>query len=67
MTLGGRNINESSINNQPIIGDNVLISTGCKVLGNVVVGNNVNLGANSVVLNDCLSNSTYVGIPAEKK
>lgn len=40
----------------PIIGDNVLIGTGACILGNVRVGNNVKIGANSVVLTDISDN-----------
>ena len=34
----------------PDIGDNVLIAAGSKVLGNIQIDSNVNIGANSVVL-----------------
>ena len=45
------------------IGDNVTISAGAKVLGNITINSNVNIGANSVVLNTVPSYSTVVGIP----
>ena len=34
----------------PVIGDNVFIGSGAKVLGNIKVGNNVHIGANAVVV-----------------
>ena len=49
----------------PIIGDNVVIATGAKILGNVKVGNNVFVGANSVVINDIPDNAVVGGIPAK--
>lgn len=49
----------------PVIGDGVLLGAGCKVLGSVHIGDNVKVGANSVVLCDIPSNSTAVGMPAK--
>ena len=46
-----------------IIGDDVFIGAGAKVLG-VTVGDNVIIGANSVVIKDVLSNCTVAGNPA---
>lgn len=48
----------------PTIGDNVLIGTGAKILGNIFIGDNSKIGANAVVLQDVPSNHTAVGIPA---
>lgn len=48
----------------PVIGDNVFIGVGARILGNVKVGNNVKIGANAVVLHDIPDNCTVVGIPA---
>jgi serine O-acetyltransferase len=36
----------------PILGDNVYVGSGAKVLGNVRIGNNVRIGANAVVMTD---------------
>lgn len=49
----------------PIIGDNVVIFAGAKVVGNVHIGNNVVIGANAVVLNDVPDNAVVAGIPAK--
>lgn len=46
------------------IGDNVILFAGSKVLGNVVIGNNVQVGANAVVVSDLESNAIYAGVPA---
>ena len=48
----------------PRIGNNVLIAPGAKVLGSVTIGNNVVIGANSVVINDVPDNCTVMGNPA---
>lgn len=62
VTLGAKVSNEKY--SYPIIGDNVLIGTGACILGNVRVGNNVKIGANSVVLTDIPDNCLAVGVPA---
>jgi serine O-acetyltransferase len=48
----------------PIIGDNVVIAAGAKVLGPITVGDNVKIGANAVVVKNVPSNCTVVGVPA---
>jgi serine O-acetyltransferase len=48
----------------PVIGDNVMISSGARVLGPIRVGNNVKIGANAVVIKDIPDNATAVGVPA---
>ena len=49
----------------PTIGDNVDISVGAKVIGGIVVGNNVVVGPNSVVVKDVPDNCVVSGIPAK--
>lgn len=51
----------------PIIGNNVRLMSGCKIVGSVVIGDNVFVGANAVVLQDIPANSIAVGIPATIK
>lgn len=48
----------------PVFGNNVDIGTGAKLLGRITVGDNVQIGANSVVTRDVPSNSIAVGVPA---
>lgn len=48
----------------PVIGDNVDIGTGAKILGRIRIGNNVTIGANAVVIRDVPDNSIAVGVPA---
>jgi serine O-acetyltransferase len=49
---------------RPIVGDEVVLGAGCKVLGGIEIGNGVTVGANAVVLKSVPANSTVVGIPA---
>jgi serine O-acetyltransferase len=48
----------------PIIGDNVSIHVGAKVLGPIRIGNNVTIGANAVVIKDVPDDSVVFGFPA---
>jgi serine O-acetyltransferase len=48
----------------PIIGNNVDIGAGAKILGPISIGNNVVIGANAVVIIDVPDNSVAVGVPA---
>lgn len=61
VTLGGTGKEVGK--RHPTIGNNVMISTGAKVLGNITIGNDSKIGAGSVVLKDIPSYSTVVGIP----
>lgn len=49
----------------PIIGNNVFIGAGAKIIGGVTIGNNVKIGANAVVVKDLPDDVTAVGIPAK--
>lgn len=51
----------------PVLGNNVYLEPGAKVLGEVTIGNNVVVRANSVVLNDIPDNSLAIGNPARAK
>jgi serine O-acetyltransferase len=48
----------------PVIGNNVDIGAGAKVLGPITIGDNVAIGANAVVLTDVPADSIAVGVPA---
>lgn len=49
----------------PVIGDNVTITCGAKVLGNIRIGNNVIVGANAVVIRDVPDHCVVGGVPAK--
>ena len=48
-----------------VIGDNVVLSAGCKIIGKVTIGKNSVIGANAVVTKDIPEGSVAVGIPAK--
>ncbi len=48
----------------PILGDNVFVGAGAKILGGVTLGKGAKVGANAVVLDDVPEGATVVGIPA---
>jgi serine O-acetyltransferase len=48
----------------PVLGNDVFIGAGAKIVGNVTIGDRVKIGANAVVVKDVPSDSTAVGIPA---
>lgn len=49
---------------RPLLGDNVTIGAGAKILGGITLGSNVSVGANSVVLADLPDSAIAAGIPA---
>jgi serine O-acetyltransferase len=61
VTLGGTGKEKGK--RHPTLGNNVVVGTGAKILGNINVGDNVNIGANAVVIKDIPANSTVVGVP----
>ncbi|NLT94171.1 MAG: serine O-acetyltransferase [Clostridia bacterium] len=61
VTLGGTGKEKGK--RHPTIGNNVVISAGAKVLGSFKVGDNVRIGAGSVVLKEVPPNCTVVGVP----
>lgn len=61
VTLGGTGKEEKK--RHPDLDDNVLVAAGAKVLGNIRIGENTKIGANSVVLDNVPQDSTVVGIP----
>ena len=63
VTLGGTGKEKGK--RHPTIGDNVVISTGAKVLGSFTVGENSKIGAGSVVLKTVPPGSTVVGVPGK--
>ena len=62
VTLGGTGKDQGK--RHPTLGNNVLVSTGAKVLGPFKVGDNSRIAANAVVLSEIPPDSTAVGVPA---
>jgi len=63
VTLG--RANRGSKKGTPVIGDNVYIAPGTKIIGNIHIGNNVAIGANCVVTKDIEDNAVVVGVPGK--
>lgn len=61
VTLGGTGKEHGK--RHPTIEDNVMISTGAKILGSFTIGQGSKIGAGSVVLEEVPPYSTVVGIP----
>ena len=67
VTLGGTTVfgkNGKQLSKRhPTIKNNVVIGAGAKVLGPVIIGNDVKIGANAVILKDVDDGQTVVGVP----
>ena len=63
VTLGG--LRFDPVKRHPTLGDRVLVGTGAKVLGPILLEDDVHVGANSVVTKDVARGQTVVGIPAK--
>lgn len=63
VTLGGMSANDEK--RHPTLGNNVMVGTGAKVLGNIHIGDNVKIGANCIVIKDVEAGKTIIGVPGE--
>ena len=61
VTLGNKRPGGKS----PVIGDNVYIATGAKILGDITVGDNCIIGANAVVMDSMPADSIIAGVPGK--
>jgi serine O-acetyltransferase len=61
VTLGGTGKEKGK--RHPTLGNNVVVGTGAKILGNISIGEHVKIGAGSVVIRPVPDHSTVVGIP----
>jgi len=67
VTIGGRNLEKyetEMATRYPVIGDDVTIFTGAKILGPVTLGDRCVIGANAVVIDSVPEGATAVGVPA---
>ena len=62
VTLGGRSLER--VKRHPTVGSRVTIGAGARVLGPVYIGDDVQIGANSVVVKDIPAGAIATGIPA---
>jgi serine O-acetyltransferase len=65
VTLGGKSFED--VKRHPTIGNKVIIGAGAKILGNITIGDDSVVGANSVVTRDVPSGVIVAGIPALMK
>ncbi len=67
VTLGGTTVfdkNGKQINKRhPTLKNNIVVGAGAQILGPIIIGDNVKIGANAVVLCDVVANQTIVGVP----
>ncbi|MBI5937787.1 MAG: serine O-acetyltransferase [Betaproteobacteria bacterium] len=63
VTLGGTTWNKGK--RHPTLGDGVVVGAGAKILGAILIGERVRVGANSVVVKDVPADRTVVGIPGK--
>jgi cysteinyl-tRNA synthetase len=63
VTLGGTGKEKGK--RHPTLGNNVVVGAGTKILGPIIIGDNVKIGANSVVLHSVPKNSIVVGVPGK--
>jgi len=61
VTLGGTGKERGK--RHPTLGNHVVVGAGAKILGGITIGDNVKIGANSVVLKSVPANSTVIGVP----
>lgn len=67
VTLGAKQIDMSfDVALRPELGDFVVVGAGAKVLGGISLGDNVKVGANSVLLQSVPANATVAGVPARE-
>lgn len=65
VTLGARDRGRMSEDEYPTLRDNVTIYAGTVIVGDITVGENSVIGANSVVLSDVPANEIWAGVPAK--
>ncbi|MEO8029102.1 MAG: serine O-acetyltransferase [Bryobacteraceae bacterium] len=61
VTLGGTGKEQGK--RHPTLGNHVVVGTGAKILGNILIGDHVKVGAGSVVVHSVPDHSTVVGVP----
>ncbi|NOU42967.1 MAG: serine acetyltransferase [Methyloglobulus sp.] len=65
VTIGNRHVDKPL--EAPILGSRVNVGAGAKILGKIVIGDDVDIGANAVVIKDVPTNHIAVGVPAVNK
>lgn len=63
VTLGGRSLSKTK--RHPTLGNRVTVGAGAKILGPILLGDDAQIGANSVVVKDVAAGHVAIGIPAQ--
>lgn len=61
---GNNTVGTAKDNGYPVIGNDVWVGAGARILGPITVGDRARIGANAVVLQDVPADSVAVGVPA---
>lgn len=64
VTIGGKSDDSGGV---PVIGNDVYIAAGARILGNIQIGDDSLIGANAVVVNSVPPGSLVLGVPARIK
>jgi len=68
VTLGAKYADlEFDPSSRPIVGDNVTLGAGAKILGGITIGHGAIVAANSLVVSSVPDNAFMIGVPAEQK
>ena len=60
VTIGSNTLPGGKSTGSPVLGDNVFVGAGAKIIGNVKIGNHARIGANCIVTKDVPDNCTVV-------
>jgi serine O-acetyltransferase len=66
VTIGSETQPDSMFRGSPVIGDNVYIGAGAKIIGGIRIGNNCRIGANATVTSNLPDNTLAVCAPLRK-
>jgi serine O-acetyltransferase len=66
VTIGSETQPDSMLKGSPVIGDNVYIGAGAKIIGGITIGNNCRIGANATVTSNLPDNTLAVCAPLRK-
>jgi serine O-acetyltransferase len=65
VTLGEADVSGRDPGHYPVVGDDVILGTGAKILGGIRIGDGAVVGANAVVTKDVGDFHVVVGVPAK--
>ena len=61
VTIGNKVLNDGSLSNSPVIGNNVELGASACIIGGITIGDNVKVGAGTVINKNIADNITVVG------